>query len=127
MVKYLMPFVLFLMTAPQAFAQDAARGQTLYQTCIQCHGEKGEGNLKMKAPRIGGQFDWYIITSINMFKSGERKNPTMQPFIKDLSDKDIADLAAFVSTLKSVAESPTGSEETQAAPESEAEAPAEAN
>lgn len=120
MIKHLMPFVLFLMTASPAFAQDAARGQTLYQTCIQCHGEKGEGNLQMKAPRIGGQFDWYIITSINMFKSGERKNPTMQPFIKDLGDKDIADLAAYVSTLESAPE-------TQAAPEAEAEAAPEAN
>lgn len=98
MFKYLMPVGLVL-CLHSAMAQDAARGQTLYNTCIQCHGEKGEGNLDMKAPRIGGQHSWYIETSIKMFKSGERKNPTMLPFIKNLNDTDIADLAAYVSTL----------------------------
>lgn len=98
MFKYVMPIALVLCVRP-VFAQDAARGQTLYNTCIQCHGEKGEGNREMQAPRIGGQHAWYIETSIKMFKSGERKNPTMLPFIKNLNDTDIADLAAYVSTL----------------------------
>lgn len=82
-------------------AQDANRGKTLFAKCIQCHGENGEGKAKMKAPRIAGQHDWYIITSIKQFKAGvERKNPTMKPFIKNLTDTDIADLAAFISSLK---------------------------
>ncbi len=98
MIKYLMPFVLGL-SFSSVMAQDAARGQTIYNTCIQCHGEKGEGNADMKAPRIGGQHAWYIESSIKMFKSGERKNPTMLPFIKNLNDTDIADVAAYVSTL----------------------------
>jgi cytochrome c553 len=84
-----------------AMAQDAARGKTLYAKCIQCHGENGEGNEKMKAPKIAGQFDWYIASSIKQFQAGvERKNPTMRPFIKNLSNTDIADLAAFISSLK---------------------------
>lgn len=82
-------------------AQDATHGQQLYAKCIQCHGQNGEGNPKMKAPKIAGQHDWYIISSIKQFKAGvERKNPTMKPFIKNLSDSDIADLAAFISSLK---------------------------
>ncbi|PIK16005.1 cytochrome c [Halobacteriovorax sp. JY17] len=92
---------LFALVSTQTFAADAARGQTLYKTCIQCHGANGEGNEAMKAPRIAGQHDWYIISSIKQFKAGiERKNPTMLPFIKKLSDADIEDLAAFISTLK---------------------------
>ncbi len=92
---------LFTLVSAQSFAADAARGQTLYKTCIQCHGTNGEGNAAMKAPRIAGQYDWYIVSSIKQFKAGvERKNPTMLPFIKKLSDADIDDLAAYISTLK---------------------------
>lgn len=93
--------VLFTLLSSQSFAADAAKGQKLYKTCVQCHGPEGQGNEKMKAPKIAGQHDWYIITSIKQFKIGqERSNPTMLPFIKKLSDNDIADLAAYISTLK---------------------------
>ncbi|MFX3689180.1 MAG: c-type cytochrome [Peredibacter sp.] len=82
-------------------AADAARGQTLYKTCIQCHGEDGRGNPDQEAPRIAGQYDWYIISSIEQFKAGvERKNPKMLPYIKNLSSTDIEDLAAYISKMK---------------------------
>ncbi|ATH08214.1 hypothetical protein BIY24_09705 [Halobacteriovorax marinus] len=94
-------FALSSLISAQSLAADAARGQTLYKTCIQCHGANGEGNEAMKAPRIAGQHDWYIISSVQQFKAGvERKNPTMLPFIKNLSNTDIEDLAAYISTLK---------------------------
>lgn len=84
-----------------ASAQDAARGGKLYKNCVQCHGENGRGNQAEKAPMIAGQFDWYIVSSIKAFKAGvERKNPKMLPYIKNLSDADIADLAAYISAMK---------------------------
>ncbi|MBH48910.1 MAG: cytochrome C [Halobacteriovorax sp.] len=80
-------------------AQDMAKGEKLYQTCIQCHGDKGMGLVEKNAPRIAGQFDWYIASSLAAFKSGERKNPDMLPYIKGLSQQDFADLAAYISKL----------------------------
>lgn len=80
-------------------AQDAAKGAQLYQTCIQCHGDQGHGLPEKNAPRIAGQHDWYILSSLKQFKSGERKNPDMLPYIKGLSEQDFADLAAHVSKL----------------------------
>lgn len=91
-------FIALLLTA-NSYAADAARGETLYKTCVSCHGPAGEGNEAMKAPRISGQYDWYIVSQIKAFKALERKNPTMLPFIKNLSDKDIEDLAAYVSKM----------------------------
>ncbi len=80
-------------------AQDAARGGELFKTCIECHGADGMGMAEKNAPRIAGQHDWYILTSLKDFKSGTRKNPDMLPFIKGLSEQDFADLAAHISKL----------------------------
>lgn len=82
-----------------SFAQDAAKGKVLYATCIQCHGEKGEGNPAQKAPKLSGQHDWYVVKQVTEIKSGVRKNPEMLPFITKLSEQDIKDLAAYIVTL----------------------------
>ncbi len=82
-----------------AFAQDAAKGATLYAVCIQCHGDKGEGNPAQKAPKISGQHDWYTIKQITEIKNGVRKNPEMLPFVAKLTEQDIKDLAAYILTL----------------------------
>ncbi len=84
-----------------AQAADAAKGQELYKACIQCHGADGMGVVEQEAPKIAGQFDWYIISSIKQFKAGvERKNPKMLPYIQGLSNSDIEDLAAYISAMK---------------------------
>ncbi|MDC1174891.1 c-type cytochrome [Bacteriovoracaceae bacterium] len=82
------------------FSQDVVKGQALYSTCIQCHGEKGLGLKEKEAPMIAGQYDWYIESSIIAFREGkDRKNPAMLPYIKNLSVQDIKDLAAYVSKM----------------------------
>lgn len=95
-------FVFFgcLLFSAQSFSQDAARGGELFKKCIACHGDKGQGMEKQKAPHIAGQYDWYIESSIKAFQKGERKNPVMLPFIKNLSETDIKDLASFISRIK---------------------------
>ena len=98
-MKSIVSAVLILLSV-STLAQDAAKGAKLYSKCISCHGSQGEGKKSMKAPRIAGQFDWYIYKSLVDFKKGERKNPTMLPFIKNLSDQDYKDLSAYISTLK---------------------------
>ncbi len=88
------------LVSPFALSADAERGQTLYQNCVSCHGTNGEGNVAEKTPRVAGQHDWYIISSIKALQAGkERKNPEMLPYIKNLSDRDIEDLAAYLSGL----------------------------
>lgn len=82
-----------------SFAQDAAKGKTLYAVCIQCHGDKGEGNPAQKAPKLSGQHDWYTIKQITEIKNGVRKNPEMLPHVAKLTEQDIKDLAAYILTL----------------------------
>jgi cytochrome c553 len=94
-------FSLLCLISPSVNAQDRARGAQLYQAnnCIQCHGVQGEGIMAEKGPRIGGQYDWYILKTLNDFKSGSRQNPEMMPYIASLSEQDYRDLAAYVATL----------------------------
>jgi cytochrome c553 len=89
-----------LLMMTNVFAANATNGQKLYNRCVACHGKQGEGIEAQKAPRIGGQHDWYIYSSLVAFKNKERVNPTMYPFIKNLSDAEYQDLAAYISTLK---------------------------
>ena len=90
---------LFSSLFTQSFAQDAAKGKALYAVCIQCHGEKGEGNPSQKAPKLSGQHDWYVIKQVTEIKSGVRKNPEMLPHVAKLTEQDIKDLAAYIITL----------------------------
>lgn len=91
---------MMLMVCANVHAQNGEKGAQLYGTCIQCHGEKGLGKVEEKAPRIAGQHDWYVYTQLVNFKAKKRQNEKMYPYIKNLSDQDFKDLAAFVSQLK---------------------------
>lgn len=97
-MKYLWPFL--LLVSSNSFSQDTKLGEKIYSNCILCHGQKGEGVPAQQGPKVGGQYDWYIETQIKNFLSGKRQNPKMMPYIKGLSDKDIKDVSAYVSTLK---------------------------
>jgi cytochrome c553 len=102
MKSFLATLVLSSLLTSVSFAQDAAKGAELFKQCIQCHGEKGDGNPAQKAPRIAGQHDWYILKQLQDIKAGvTRKNPVMIPFVSKLSEQDMKDLAAYVSKLNS--------------------------
>lgn len=81
------------------FSLGNEEGKSLFKACVQCHGVQGEGDREKRAPRIGGQYDWYILKALNEFKSGERKNPEMDPFIKELSLADFKNLANYISQI----------------------------
>jgi cytochrome c553 len=97
-----------------ALAQDAALGAQKAAMCIGCHGIPGyQASYPQihKVPMISGQGAGYIVSALGAYKKGERKHPTMRGVAISLSDKDMADLAAFYSAqgaaaLKSVAHSP---------------------
>ena len=90
-------------------------GKALYTTCASCHGENGEGNTALNAPRISGQQDWYIARQLHSFKKGLRGShekdiygQQMRPMSMTLtSDQAIQDVTAYVNTLKGTASEPT--------------------
>ena len=83
---------------PSAFAQDAQVGAKKADMCIGCHGIIGyQASFPEihKVPKIAGQNAPYIVSALGAYKKGERKHPTMHAVAASLSDKDMADLAAF--------------------------------
>ena len=85
-----------------SFAGNAEKGAKLYSKCIACHGKTGMGKKSQKAPMIAGQYDWYIISQINAIKTGKRSNRNtkkMMPFVKNLKQEQIEDLAAYISSM----------------------------
>ena len=79
-------------------AGDAGTGKALAsKQCAMCHGPDGAGSAT--APALKGLAGDQLVTQLQAFKSGTRKNMMMEMVAKKLSDKDIADLAAYFSSL----------------------------
>ena len=99
---------------PAAQAQDAVAGEKKAAMCIGCHGIKGyQASFPEvhKVPMISGQGAKYIVASLQAYKKGERKHPTMRGISITLSDADMADLGAYyekhgASMVKPVADTP---------------------
>ena len=51
---------------------DVGHGEELYQTCVNCHGDRGQGIWAMNAPRQAGMSDWYMAAQIRKFRDGLR-------------------------------------------------------
>lgn len=78
-------------------AGNPAAGKTKSAACAMCHGPDGKG--LGKTPRIVGLDAAAFSAKIADFKTGKRKNAMMENTAKKLSDEDVADLAAFYSSL----------------------------
>ncbi|RLP24657.1 cytochrome c [Mesorhizobium sp. YM1C-6-2] len=109
MLRYLAGVAGFLailpaMPAPVA-AADAAAGKTKAAKCSVCHGLDGLAK-NPDAPNLAGDSANYIRKQLGAYRSGERKDPQMSIMAKGLSDDDIADLAAWYSSLKVTVEMP---------------------
>jgi cytochrome c553 len=85
----------FLVMAGAAQAADAKAGKAKSAKCEMCHGDDGKGN-----PRLAGMPVATFTKDIKAFQSGARDNKTMVKIAKELSDKDIANLAAYYSAVK---------------------------
>ena len=79
-------------------AGDAASGKNKVYQCQGCHGIadwKTAYPEVYRVPKLGGQKPEYIIASLKAYKRGERDFGTMRAIAADLSDKDMADIAAY--------------------------------
>lgn len=83
-------------------AGSAERGKQLAYTCQGCHGVTGYKNAypSYQVPKITGQSGEYVVSALTEYRKGTRKHPTMQAQAQSFSEQDIADIAAYLSSLK---------------------------
>jgi cytochrome c553 len=77
---------------------DAAAGKQKTAMCQGCHGIPGYKTAfpaVYHVPKLGGQHAGYLIKALQAYKSGERSHPSMKAIAAGLSEKDMADLAAY--------------------------------
>jgi cytochrome c553 len=104
MKPLLIACALIALAAP-AQAADAAAGKVLAGKCKTCHGIDGIAKIPI-APHIAGESEVYLETQLKAFRSGKREHEIMSVVAKGLTDEDIANLAAWYSSIKITAEMP---------------------
>jgi cytochrome c553 len=85
-------------TIDWAAAQDAAVGRQKALQCQACHGLDGLAKIP-GAPHLAGQVRDYLVSAMRDYKTGARKNEMMAIAMREITDDDIEDLAAYYASL----------------------------
>ncbi|MCG4452980.1 MULTISPECIES: cytochrome c [unclassified Pseudomonas] len=75
-------------------AGDAAAGQGKVVVCGACHGADGN-SAAPNFPKLAGQGERYLLKQLNDIKAGNRQVVEMTGLLNNLSDQDLADIAAY--------------------------------
>ena len=85
--------------ATPAAAADVAAGRRKALQCQTCHGLDGLSKLP-EAPHLAGQPEPYLAKSLNDYRKGVRTHDMMTLVARDLTDQDVADLAAYYAAIE---------------------------
>jgi cytochrome c553 len=86
--------ILTVVALPAMAAGDIDAGKVKSADCIECHGPGGNSTEPM-FPKIAGQGEGYLLKQLMDFASGERAGVFMSSIASDLSEQDMADMAAY--------------------------------
>ncbi|TWC39690.1 cbb3-type cytochrome c oxidase subunit III [Pseudomonas sp. SJZ079] len=78
-------------------AGDAAAGQGKVAVCGACHGADGN-SVAPNFPKLAGQGERYLLKQLHDIKSGGRQVVEMTGLLDNLSEQDLADIAAYFSS-----------------------------
>lgn len=78
-------------------AGDAKAGQAKTAVCGACHGADGN-SLAPNFPKLAGQGERYLLKQLHDIKDGKRQVLEMTGLLTNLSDEDLADIAAYFSS-----------------------------
>ena len=99
-----MMFILMLAAGSAQAGGDPVKGAELAVDCADCHGDDGLGDEDV--PAVAGMDAAELAKALADYKSGARPDEEgdMVDSVEDLSDQDMADLAAYFSSLDGPAE-----------------------
>jgi len=87
-------------------AQDVKAGRDKADTaCALCHGPTGIASMP-SAPNLAGQPPIYTSEQLKKYRSGKRHHEVRSVIAKPLTDAEIADLAAWYSSITVTVEAP---------------------
>jgi cytochrome c553 len=89
--------LLAAVSAAHASGDPTAGAAKVFQ-CQGCHGIPGTRTAfpdLYSVPKLGGQHPNYIVQALQAYKKGERNHATMRAVAADLTDQDMADIAAY--------------------------------
>jgi cbb3-type cytochrome c oxidase subunit III len=100
MNKVLVSLLLTLgLTGVAQAAGDAQAGQGKVAVCGACHGVDGNSPAP-NFPKLAGQGERYLLKQLHDIKSGNRQVVEMTGLLNNLSDQDMADIAAYFASQK---------------------------
>lgn len=100
MNKVLVSLLLTLgLTGVAQAAGDAEAGQGKVAVCAACHGADGNSPAP-NFPKLAGQGERYLLKQLHDIKSGARPVVEMTGMLDNLSDQDMADIAAYFASQK---------------------------
>ncbi|MDG1654257.1 MAG: cytochrome c, partial [Luminiphilus sp.] len=91
--------VAFLVAANSALADgvmkgDAAAGEALVASCTACHGADGN-SLAPTFPKLAGLGERYLLKQMKDIRDGRRPVALMAGQVDNMTDQQLADIAAF--------------------------------
>lgn len=89
---------LLLVATGTAAAADVAAGKAKAAVCAGCHGANGEGIAQN--PPLAGMSQAIFVQAMNEYKSGKRPNAMMKTLAAQMTESEMANLAAYYASLK---------------------------
>jgi cytochrome c553 len=86
--------VALALSGASASAADVEAGRRKSAPCAACHGPDGNATAP-GTPTIAGQPAFFTHWQLIKYRDGRRQDPQMSPAAQNLTDADMADLAAF--------------------------------
>ncbi len=97
--KLLITLTLMSFASTAIAAGNPAAGKFKAISCQVCHGKDGRSTNPLY-PKLAGQHAAYIEKQMHDFKTKKRVDPVMNEMAPSMSDRDIADIAAYFQSIK---------------------------
>jgi cytochrome c553 len=106
MMKFALILSMLTASIGIANAGNVAKGKELVEknNCAACHGAGLKAPISPAYPKIAGQYADYLYYALSSYKADGnalvgRNNAVMQSQVKQFSDKDLRDMAAYIASI----------------------------
>lgn len=95
-------FAAEMVTIELKFQPDPVNGRQVFEACARCHLPEAWGNDDGTYPQLAGQHINVLLKQLLDIRSGERRNPSMRPFVQQRTIggyQNLVDVVAYITNL----------------------------